>query len=71
MRGVTWVLLVGLALSSFAFGQFGVALGLAATKALLVGLEFMELRGAHRLHAAGFAAGVLVVTALLAVLSER
>lgn len=71
MRALTWVLLVGLTLTSFAVGRFGVALGLAATKAILVGLEFMELREAHRLHAAAFAAGVLVVTALLAVLSGR
>lgn len=61
MRLVTWLLLVGFSVGSVVSGRLGVALGLGAAKALLVGLEFMELRHAARLHAAAYAAFIGVV----------
>lgn len=61
MRLVTWLLLVGFSVASVVSGRLGVALGLGAAKALLVGFEFMELRHAARLHAAAYVAFIGVV----------
>lgn len=49
-----WLALVSLSVLSVLHGRVQVALGLAGLKALLVGLEFMELRHAARVHAAGY-----------------
>lgn len=68
MRLATWLALVGLAVASVRAGRLDVALGLAGVKALVVGLEFMELRQAARLHAAAWA---LFVAALVGVLALR
>jgi hypothetical protein len=60
-RLVTWLVLLAFSSAAVWDGRLGVALGLGALKALLVGAEFMELRHAHRLHAAAFAAFVVAV----------
>ena len=54
MRIVTWVLLLGLAALAANAGQLRWGLSLAGAKVVLIGLEYMELRGAHRLHATAF-----------------
>lgn len=65
MQLATYLTLVLLAVASAAYGHLRLALVLAAIKALLVGLEFMEVRHAARGHLAAFVAYVgLVVTAL-------
>jgi hypothetical protein len=46
-------------------GEPRVGFGLAGVKALALGLEFMELKEAARLHAAVFALGVIGLTAVL------
>lgn len=67
MRLVTWALLVGLSLASVASGRLQVALVLAGLKALTVGLEFMELRVAARVHALGFATFVALLVLVLSI----
>lgn len=71
MRVVTWLVLVGLAIVGVWLGRPGLALALAGTKAVLVGLEFMELRRAHRLCAVGFCLAMAGLTGLLALLLAR
>ncbi len=61
MRIAVWIVLVGASVGSVASGRLRVALALAALKALLVGLEFMELRSAAWPHLLGFVAFVLAV----------
>ncbi|MDP1920560.1 MAG: hypothetical protein Q8L14_30235 [Myxococcales bacterium] len=68
MRLVTWAVLVGLSMASVGSGRLQVALVLAGLKALAVGIEFMELREAARLHALGFAAFVALLVGVLSVL---
>ena len=68
MRLVTWAFLIALSLASVASGRLQVALVLAGLKALAVGLEFMELRAAARLHALGFATFVALLVLVLSVL---
>lgn len=63
MRAATWGLLVTLSCVSVASGRLHLALALAALKAVAVGLEFMELRHAARLHLAAFLCFVGLVTA--------
>lgn len=65
MRLVTWLLLVGLATGAVLSSHFAVALFIGGTKALLVGAEYMELRRAHRTHAAAFAVGVVALVLVL------
>lgn len=68
MRLLMWLVLVVLSVVSVLTGQLFVALVIAAGKALLVGLSFMELQHAARLHAAAyvlFIGGVLLVLAIL------
>lgn len=54
MRLLSWLTLVALSIVSVAMGRLSVALMLGALKAALVGLEFMELRHAARVHAAAY-----------------
>lgn len=68
MRLVTWAFLIALSLASVASGRLQVALVLAGLKALAVGLEFMELSAAARLHALGFATFVALLVLVLSVL---
>jgi len=65
VRFVTWLLLVGLAIGAVVSGNIAVALAIAGTKTLLVGAQYMELRWAHRAHAAGFAFGVIALVLVL------
>ena len=65
MRIVTWLLLVGLAIGAVVSGHFAVALLIAGTKTLLVGAQYMELRWAHRAHAAAFASAVIALVLVL------
>ena len=65
MRLFTWLLLMGLAMAAVWSGRLEVALAIGATKALLVGAQFMELRGAHRAHLAAFGCGVIALGLLL------
>lgn len=65
MRLATWLGLIALSVGSVLVGRLPLALALGALKAILVGLEFMELRTAARVHAAAY---VLFVGVLLAVL---
>jgi hypothetical protein len=69
MRLVTWGALVAASVASMLVGRVGVALGLAAFKAALLGLSFMELRGAARPHAVAWLGFVAGVAGLLAALS--
>lgn len=69
MQAVTWLALVALSVTSVMQGHLRWALVLAGLKAVLVGLEFMELRHAARLHAAAWVAFVALLVAVLEVLS--
>lgn len=68
MRLITWLLLVALSLISVSAGRIDLALFLAAVKAVLLGLSFMELKDAARVHAVGYVAFVTVVAGVLAIL---
>ena len=70
MIGAIWALLVGLAVLAVAVGRFDVALVAAAAKALCVGVWFMELRQAARLHATLFTLATAFVTSLLLLLGR-
>lgn len=65
-RVLAFVALVGLAVLSLAMGAPRLALALAALKATVVGLVYMDLRHAHRAHAVGFVLFVALVAAILA-----
>ncbi|MBE2252468.1 MAG: hypothetical protein IAE78_23245 [Myxococcus sp.] len=69
MRLVVWVVLMGATLLSVASGHLRVALLLAAVKALAVGLEFMELKGAARAHAFGYGAFVALLALVLVIIA--
>ncbi len=62
LRSLVYVALVGLAIGSVLSGELSTALLLASVKSLLVGLEYMELRHAHRAHAAAFVGWVALLT---------
>jgi hypothetical protein len=66
-RVLVYGALVGLAVAAIVSCEITTALLLAALKALLVGLEYMELRHAHRAHAAAFVAWVVGLTLALVV----
>lgn len=68
MTTAIWFVLILLATVATLAGRIDVALLCAGGKTLLVGLEFMELRHAARLHAAAFVAWAITVTALLLVM---
>ncbi|MBK7073414.1 MAG: hypothetical protein IPH44_14040 [Myxococcales bacterium] len=67
MRAFAFVALLSLAGLSLAVGAFHLAVALAAVKAVVVGLVYMDLRHAHRAHAVGFVLGVALLIAVLAV----
>ena len=60
-----WFVLIVLATVATLAGRIDVALLCAGGKTLLVGIEFMELRHAARVHAAAFVAWATAMTALL------
>ena len=55
-------------MASVGLGRLEIALVLAGLRALAVGLEFMELREAARLHGFAFAAFVALLVFVLSVL---
>lgn len=65
MQAVSWLVLVALSVTSVVSGHLWAALVLGGLKAVLVGLDFMELRHAARVHAVAF---VLFLAVLLAIL---
>jgi hypothetical protein len=65
MRLLTWAVLVALAVTGLVVGRPELGFALAGAKALAVGLEFMELKHAARLHAGVFVFGVVAMVGLL------
>lgn len=61
-RLLVWLLLVGISVASVVGAHFQVAILLGALKALLVGVEFMELRHAARAHAVLYVAFIALIT---------
>lgn len=64
-----WLSLLGASALSVWLGRLGPALALAAVKAILVGLQFMELNHAAALHRRLFVGGVVALAALVAALA--
>jgi hypothetical protein len=69
VRFAAYAILLVLVAAAVTVGHIGVALAIAGLKAVIVGLEFMELRQAARQHMLGFVAWSLAVTALLVALT--
>lgn len=69
MRLLTWAVLVTASIISVLHGRLGVALVLGAFKAITLGLEFMELRLAARVHALAWVGFCLALAACLAAAS--
>lgn len=65
MRLATWFVLVTLAVLGLAMGHPRIGFALAGVKALALGLEFMELKHAARIHAAVFVLGVAAMVGVL------
>lgn len=68
MRALVYFALLALALGAVLTNELRLALVLAGTKALLVGVEYMELRSAARLHMLGFAAVIAALVLVLVVI---
>lgn len=68
MTLLTGMALILLAIAAVAAGRMDIAILCAALKTLCVGLEFMELRHAARLHALLFVAWALAVSVALLLL---
>ncbi len=66
MRLAVYLVLVCMAIGAAVAGELWIALALGGAKALLVGVEYMELRHAARAHALGFALGIVVLALGLA-----
>ncbi len=66
-RLAVYVVLVALALASVVSGKIALALAIAGLKTLLVGLEYMELRHAHRAHLAAFVGWTVLVSVCLVI----
>ena len=69
MRAAVYLSLLALTAIAVSVGNLRVALIVAATKALLVGSEYMELRRAHRAWGAGFVLGLGAVLGVLTLLA--
>ena len=69
MRVLTWAVLVTASIISVMHGRLGVALAVGTFKAITLGLEFMELRAAARVHAVAWGAFCLVLAVALAAMS--
>ena len=69
MRAVTYLIMVVLVSAALFTGQIVLGLIAGGIKALLVGLEFMELRHAARPHAVVYTLWVLAITGLLLILT--
>lgn len=70
MRVAVYIVLISLAVAAMASGHLAVALTLGGAKAALVGVEYMELRRAARLHALAFVLGMAALTSALVVLTR-
>lgn len=66
MRALTFIMLVVLSAASVASGRIELALVFAGAKATLLGLSFMELKDAARVHALAYVGFVAALTAVLA-----
>jgi hypothetical protein len=62
IRKIAFAVMVVLAIVSILEGQLALALLFGGLKALIVGLEYMELRSAARPHAVGFVLAVAALT---------
>ena len=69
MRRIAFAVMVVLAIVSILEGQLALALLFGGLKALIVGLEYMELRRAARPHAVGFALAMIALTVGLIVIT--
>lgn len=69
MRFAAYVLMIGLVLAAVATGNIALALALGGAKAVIVGLEFMELRHAARAHAVAFVIAMIALTGGLVALT--
>lgn len=67
-NALTWLALVTLSIASVGLGRLDVALTIAGVKAILVGLDFMELRVAARPHLAAYLSYVAFLVAVLLLL---
>ena len=68
MRLATFLVMIALAIVSVAEGKLALALAFGGAKAILVGLGYMELRQAARVHMVGFVLAVLALTGCLVLL---
>lgn len=68
MRLAAYVLMLVLLAAAMVSGDLRLALAAAGLKAIVVGLEFMELRHAARGHMVGFVLGIAAVAGLLVTL---
>lgn len=66
---VVYLALVALVVLAVALGRLELAIMIGALKALLVGLEFMELRHAARVHALAFVALVLGIAGAILIVA--
>lgn len=69
MRLLTWAVLVTASIISVMHGRLGVALALGTFKAIALGLEFMELKLAARVHALAYVGFCLALAFTLAAAS--
>jgi len=69
MRFAAYVLMIGLLGIALYTGDIALALAAGGAKALLVGVEFMELRHAARAHLVGFALFTIALTGGLVALT--
>lgn len=69
MTVAVWLTLMALAVGAVMVDRVDLALLLAGCKTLLVGLQFMELRHAARLHATAFVMWTGVLTAALCLIA--
>ncbi len=65
MRALAFVALLILAGLALTVGSYPLAVALAAVKATVVGLVYMDLRHAHRLHAVAFVGAVAIAALAL------
>jgi len=70
MTIAVWFALMAMAVAAVLVGRVDVALLLAGCKAVLLGLQFMELRHAARAHAVVYAVWAGLVATILVLLSR-
>lgn len=65
MRVAAFLVMCALAVVSVIEGRLALGLAFGGAKAILVGVGYMELRHAARVHMAGFVAAMLALTGIL------